>query len=449
MQQEYRFENQFTFYEQKSKDVFTKALAELKAEYEAKDWEIFHSRWRKNQGYIPHGTRKRTIITIFGNLTYARHRYRHWDKDRYKYVYLSDLALGVEKYQRITNHLQVKILSLIAEGKRYRDILDCFPNVNFHCRTISNIIDRAKINSFTTSMLDQTKKVAIDKCLYINVDDTFLTFREKKQKKKYRIRAVLFHTGYDWKKSTKNKKVLKNKRIYFFLLKQNSKMNTAEFMADVYSLAKDFYLNVDQAKVIIAGDGAPWIRECNKYWPGSIYILDKFHAIRKIRNVYSPNADNLKPTYQLLKTLFSKGNYHKIMTILDKNPFKDPIKILRFNDLKSYLQRNQDGIENQSYQDNLGCSIENAISHHLKWLLGYGSKAFSKRTYAKMLDIHMAKVNGISIIDLLRERIITKLKEKNQFFKENYWRKSFISYAVTGEMPIAKAGTRGRWYQKF
>jgi len=28
-------------------------------------------------------------------------------------------------------------------------------------------------------------------------------------------------------------------------------------MEDVYSLAKDFYLNVDQVKVIIASDGAP------------------------------------------------------------------------------------------------------------------------------------------------------------------------------------------------
>lgn len=234
---------------------------------------------------------------------------------------------------------------MIAEGKRYKDILDCFPNVNFHCRTISNIIDRAKINSFTTSMLDKTKRVVIDRCLYINVDDTFLTFREKKQKKKYRIRVVLFHTSYDWKKSTKTKKVLLNRRIYFFLLKQNSKINTAEFMEDVYSLAKDFYLNVDQAKVIIAGDGAPWIRECQKYWPGSIYVLDKFHAIRKIRNVYSPNATNLKPTYQSLKTLFNQGNYHKIMTILDQNPFKDPIKVLKFNDLKGYFQRNQDGLK--------------------------------------------------------------------------------------------------------
>lgn len=82
MQQEYRIENQFTFFEQKSKDFFTNALAELKAEYETKEWKIFNLKWRKNQGYIPHGTRKRTIVTIIDSLTYSRHRYWHWDKER-------------------------------------------------------------------------------------------------------------------------------------------------------------------------------------------------------------------------------------------------------------------------------------------------------------------------------------------------------------------------------
>jgi len=32
----------------------------------------------------------------------------------------------------------------------------------------------------------------------------------------------------------------------------------------------------------------------------------------------------------------------------------------------------------------------------------------------------MAKVNGISMIDLLKERIITTLKEQQQYFKEDY-----------------------------
>lgn len=66
-----------------------------------------------------------------------------------------------------------------------------------------------------------------------------------------------------------------------------------------------------------------------------------------------------------------------------------------------------------------------------------------------MLEIHMAKVNGISMIDLLKERIITTLKEQQQYFKEDYWRKSFTTYAVTDEMPLAKMGARGKWYRKF
>jgi len=52
-------------------------------------------------------------------------------------------------------------------------------------------------------------------------------------------------------------------------------------------------------------------------------------------------------------------------------------------------------------------------------LLGYGSKVFSKK-YLLMLEIHMTKINGISMIDLFKERIITKVKEQQQYFKENY-----------------------------
>ena len=61
----------------------------------------------------------------------------------------------------------------------------------------------------------------------------------------------------------------------------------------------------------------------------------------------------------------------------------------------------------------------------------------------------MTKINGISMIDLFKERIITKVKEQQQYFKENYWSKSFINYAVTGEMLLTKIGARGKWYRKF
>lgn len=50
-------------------------------------------------------------------------------------------------------------------------------------------------------------------------------------------------------------------------------------MNKVYNLASSFYTNIDNVNVIIAGDGAPWIRQCSSYWPDSIYILDKFFML--------------------------------------------------------------------------------------------------------------------------------------------------------------------------
>lgn len=51
------------------------------------------------------------------------------------------------------------------------------------------------------------------------------------------------------------------------------------------------------------GDGAPWIRQCSSYWPGSIYILDKFHAVRKISQVFSPKNEVTKAVYEETKLL--------------------------------------------------------------------------------------------------------------------------------------------------
>lgn len=103
------------------------------------------------------------------------------------------------------------------------------------------------------------------------------------------------------------------------------------------------------------------------------------------------------------------------MCLLSQKWFTEPAKNLRLIQLKSYFELNEKeakGITNQNHPDNIGSNVESAIFHHIKWLLGYGSKAFSKKVYSKMLDIHIAKVNGISSIDLVKEKIIVKLKDK-------------------------------------
>lgn len=398
-------ENHLNFYERKNQNIFNYALLSLKQEYENKDKEIFNSKWRKENGYIPHGTRQRTLITIFGKLTYKRHRYLIWNKTGYRFVYLSDIALGIKKYQRITTHLQIKILSLIAKGKRYQDISDCFPHLNITTNTITNIINRIKLDSLEEITMKKVKPIKLDQYLYVNIDDTFLNLKENNKKQQYRIRVILFHTGYDLEKSRPNKKILKNSRIFMFLNKKNQYYDNQLMFEKIQNLAKAFYNNIDKAKIIISGDGASWIRNCQKYWPNSIYLLDRFHMIRKLRQLFNPNNKLMQPVYENLRTAFFNGKYQEMIKILSKPWFNDQYKITKLKELKYYLQHNErnQGISNQKYDFNIGCSIESTISHHVKWLLGYGSKAFSKEIYLKILTLHFASVNKINIIDLFKE----------------------------------------------
>lgn len=408
-------ENHINFYESKSENLFNYALLNLKEEYENKDKEIFDSKWRKENGYIPHGTRSRTLVTIFGKLTYRRHRYLIWDQGRYRFTYLSDIALGVKKYQRITTHLQIKILSLIAKGKRYQDILDCFPMSNITQNTITNIINRTKIGSLEQIIVNKVKPVKLEKYLYVNIDDTFLNLKNNNKKQQYRIRVILFHAGYDLEKSKPNKKILKNPRIFMFLNNKKEPYNNQLIFNKIQEIAKSFYSNVDQAKVIISGDGASWIRTCQKYWPNSIYVLDRFHAIRKIRQLFNPNNKNMESVYENLKTSFINGNYQEMIKILSNPWFEDEYKNSKLKELKTYLSNNEknQGITNQKHDFNIGCNIESTISHHVKWLLGYGSKAFSKENYSKILTLHLANVNKINTIDLFKENFVEQLKRNS------------------------------------
>lgn len=400
-------ENQINFYESQSKKIINYALQQLKAEYENKDKEIFNSKWRKENGYIPHGTRKRTVITIFGKLTYKRHRYLIWEKNRYNFAYLSDNALGIKKYQRVTTHLQLKILSLISQGKRYKDILDCFPSTTISPNTITNIINRTKIDSLEEIISKKVKPIELDEYLYVNIDDTFLNLKENNKKQQFRIRVVLFHTGYNLETSRDNKKTLKNSRIFVFLTKKENRINTKIFFEKIQNIAALFYSNINHAKVIISGDGAPWIRNCQKYWTNSVYILDRFHTVRKIRQLFNPNNKALQPIYETLRILFFNGNYQAMMETLSNLWFQDNYKNLKLKQLKYYLINNEknQGISNQIHNHNIGCNIESTISHHVKRLLGYGSKSFSKNIYLKILTLHFANENGIDILEVLKENL--------------------------------------------
>jgi len=131
----------------------------------------------------------------------------------------------------------------------------------FHAKltrvTISKIISSFELKDPLNMVFNDVKKVKIPETLYINMDETFVKLRKNKKLKKYRIRLVTFHTGYHKFYSTTKRKTLDNKRVYYQILPISRRIDTADFIANVEKMAKKFYSNIKDVKIIIGGDGAP------------------------------------------------------------------------------------------------------------------------------------------------------------------------------------------------
>lgn len=416
-----RFNNQYLFFENFQENNLVKIRNDLRDYFENVDQEIFFSSWRKNKGYIPDGFKSRTILTIYGPVTFKRRVYKFWNKKRYHYVFLTDKKLQIEKYSRVTSHLKFKILEQIATGKRQRDICDMFKAANLTRATISNIVKLSDFQDSFNHISKQITKIKIPQYLYINMDETYIKLRKNNKMGKYRIRLVTFHTGHDQINSTSKRKVIANKRIYYQLLPIANRINTFEFMLTLENVARKFYSNIDEAKVIIGGDGAPWIREAADYWLNADYILDKFHAVRYLKQIF-PNRNN--PTnnqaYWHSKKLLEMGASEELINQLKEIKVK-PEKEQKLTKIINYFTNNAIGISNQKLEWNIGVSAEGDVSHLIKWLLGYGSKAFNYQTFKNMLFLRINEINQLDVVAFLkREHELEKEKIKS-FYWKSYW----------------------------
>ncbi|WP_338981681.1 UPF0236 family transposase-like protein [Spiroplasma endosymbiont of Eupeodes luniger] len=132
------------------------------------------SEWRKINGYIVKDIQQRTIITIYGAVTYYRRRHSYFDKEKNKqcYTFLVDREFQVERKQRISLHLKLKILEEISSGSRQVDILKLYRVSGISQMTISNVIRQFNFANLLNCKNKSYQKIKVDKYLYAWIDVT-------------------------------------------------------------------------------------------------------------------------------------------------------------------------------------------------------------------------------------------------------------------------------------
>ncbi|MGL5268448.1 MAG: Mbov_0401 family ICE element transposase-like protein [Spiroplasma sp.] len=344
--------------------LLTQQLTFFKSEIQAKDNEIFKSDWRKNKGYVPHSILPRTIITKYGHIRYQRRLYKYWDNDinRWKYVFLVDKEFDVSKKQRIHGSFKKEIIKKIGTGKRYQDILDEFKNSNISKVSIHKIFKNADIKK---NLIEKIKLNDGQK-LYMNIDDCFVG--------NYKIRPISFSTGIENGK-------LKDKRISFELknvneLNKSYYLNRKKLVSWIYQELDNYYDNWQNADLIVAGDGASWIKTIARNLKAK-QILSRFHFITYSRNSFLIiNNNNYKyidyQSYQDFWKAINNFNLKRALLVLEnyKNKLENtkifPGKLRKTKVFIQYIKNNWEAFKNYSQSWNIGCSAESVVFHLVK-----------------------------------------------------------------------------------
>ncbi|WP_375317732.1 UPF0236 family transposase-like protein [Spiroplasma endosymbiont of Virgichneumon dumeticola] len=157
---------------------------------------------------------------------------------------------------------------------------------------------------------------------------------------------------------------LVNKRVKTIIRPNKTKIGvkkTAEFIKEH---GKNFFENFEQAKIIICGDSAGWIKDVADFL-GAEFVLDKFHLIRTLYiGIMAGNKDKYLQEYINCKKLIANGQYDELIDYLYNK--LDNHKKLK----KRYFKNNKKGIVNQGAKWNKGCFTETNIWHILKEMLG-------------------------------------------------------------------------------
>jgi hypothetical protein len=292
------------------------------------------------------GKRKKYFLTRFGDILYARTRY----KDRQgKSHYLLDEALSIIKNQRISLS-RAKIENFLSSLSSYREVvtqakllLGSFRSHEAIRQSVikegSLIIENQKKKLRQIENLDYLDKEAPDTA-YLEADATFITLQKKGKEKggKLEVKLGIGYSGKEARYKTGESKRLKEKFTF---------IGTGKDFMEKLSLLAEERLSLSQAKkILFGGDGDSWIISgVGDYFPSATYLLCFYHLFKRLREGLGRRKEEQKTIKDLLLSNQTDKALSKIEQMI-RNPYdlKEKDNLTKFY---TYISRNHQGIANQ------------------------------------------------------------------------------------------------------
>ncbi len=341
----------------------------------------------------------RTIMTIFGEITY--HKTIYENKFTHEYFCFIDDYLGLAKYDYFDPYIKACIIDYSSQypysqvAKMMNDLINKRIKIdNAHPiisrQTIRNIILSSKLSTPKIEQLETPET------LYIMADEKFIATQNNDQKD-IMIKSIV---TFDGRIEKNGKSILKNKRI-FADVDSNCANESLDYLYYVY--------DVDEIKnIYVLGDGAKWIKNLTNYYKFNkntnlLFCLDKFHFKQAIHHI-AQNNDLLE---KYICSYVLNDMKDTFIECCEELSLSNPYRSNTINEKKEYILNNWNNIKNL-YKNNLKCPMESQISHNIAALFSSRPKAYSIKTLKILLKIRLLFKNNHNIKKLYLNNINKK-----------------------------------------
>ena len=307
----------------KMQDLFTAAM---RTALEKLDEIILEQRDRER--YRVKAERETSMNTVFGNIRFKRRLYM--DRQTGKYVYLLDQHLRFEGRGKVSPHLLETAIAFAAEGPSYRD----------SARRLEQLLGYPVLSheAIREKLIEQAEKPvkAVEKrkarVLFVEVDGLYTKLQRRKRHGMEHAIAVV-HEG--WEQVGKRVR-LTNKQHYLHRSEGDFWEGFGDFLTEQYAIDEDTWL-------VVGGDGASWIGECESYFHKCIYMLDRFHVARDLKRF----VGHLPKIWKDARQALARQDPAALMAAVERVAIEEiaPDKREAWSAYKSFLRRHRKHLE--------------------------------------------------------------------------------------------------------
>lgn len=395
----------------------------IKSYFEYIDEMFFNSSYRKSF-CESNGFYKRTILTLFGEITFKRRYY--FDNKFDDRFFFTDLFLGLPKRKYFDPFVCAEICNESASssyskaGKIISSKIGKRINNNLY---IGRASARNIVKSFNISNSEEFNHKRIER-LYVMLDEKFVGSQFNNNKDHMIKASVIFE---DYELVYKEKRKTNSMNRYKLVNSHTCASIDNHLLDDTVDYIYNSY-DIDSIKeVIFMGDCATWIKNFPKsHWfkfnPDTKikFAMDGFHFSQALKQL---TTNQYEDVYDALYEYVLFNDKKEFKRLIDEFIELNPERKETIENKRDYILNNWNA--RQLYQNNsyIRCSMESHISHIFADIFTSRPKAYSKAGLKQLLKLRLLKVNKKDILKEYLNSLKTNIEKTtytSRYIKDRY-----------------------------